>query len=116
MESSRDLPGGCSMNFRVMVLSALIALYAGAAWAQQGAGAPIPSPDTASSMSQINPTAGPPPGAQPRKMARLRGRAGVNARERRETKVLNWLEATGNGDFSDVSRDGPNYRATVTRD
>jgi hypothetical protein len=109
------------MIFRVAVLSGLVALYAGAALAQQGADAPIPPPDAASSMSQVNPTAGSPPAAEatvqpPMKMVYVHGRFSRNMRERRETKALNWLEATGNGDFSDVRRDGWNYRATVTRD
>jgi len=103
------------MIVRIATVSLLIALYAGAALAQQGAAAPIPPPDAAASMPQTDATAGPPAKAMKaghrRKMAH-----GLDARERRETKALNWLEATGNRDFSDVRRDGRNYRATVTRD
>ena len=103
------------MIFRIALLSAVVALFAGAAMAQQGAGAPIPPPDAAASTPQTDPTAGPPAKAMKaghhRKIAH-----GLDARERRETKALNWLEATGNRDFSDVRRDGRNYRATVTND
>jgi hypothetical protein len=103
------------MIFRIAVLSALVALFAGTALAQQGAGALIPQPDAAASTPQTDATAGLPAKAmkagQRRKMAH-----GLDARERRETKALNWLEATGNRDFSDVRRDGRNYRATVTND
>ncbi len=102
------------MIVRIAVLSAWVALVAGAAQAQPGAAAPIPPPEAAASMPQTNATAGPAKAMKAehrRKMAR-----GLNARERRETKALNWLEATGNRDFSDVRRDGRNYRATVTND
>ena len=102
------------MIFRIATMVVSVALYAGAAMAQQGAVAPIPPPEAAASMPQTNATAGPAKamkGEHRRKMAR-----GLNARERRETKALNWLEATGNRDFSDVRRDGRNYRATVTND
>ncbi len=94
------------MIVRIATMSLLIALYAGAALAQQGAGAPIPPPDAA---------AGTPAKAVKVKHHRKLAH-GLDARERRETKALNWLEATGNRDFSDVRRDGRNYRATVTND
>ncbi len=108
------------MIFRIAVLSALVALFAGAASAQQGAAAPIPLTDGTAGTAQISPAAGPPPAKtmktkHPMKMTRAHERAGLNARERRETKALNWLEATGNLDFSDVKRDGRNYRATVNQ-
>ncbi len=103
------------MIFRIAVLSALVALFAGAASAQQGAAAPIPPPDAAAGTAQTIPPARPP--AKTMKAEHHRKMAhGLNARERRETKALNWLEATGNLDFSDVRRDGRNYRATVTND
>ncbi len=107
------------MIVRIATISAVVALYTGAVLAQQGAVAPIPPPDAAASMSQINPTAGPIAGPPPPAMKaghRWKMAHGLNARERRETKALNWLEATGNRDFSDVQRDGRNYRATVTND
>jgi hypothetical protein len=103
------------MIFRIAIMSPLIALYAGAALAQQGAVAPIPPPDAAASTAQTDATAG--PAAKAMKAEHRRKTAhGLDARERRETKALNWLEATGNRDFGDVRRDGRNYRATVTND
>jgi hypothetical protein len=116
------------MIVRIAASFALIALFAGTApaatWAQQGASAPIPSPgdDAASSMSQINPTAGPSmapainAATAQRKILSANAPILVNAREHRETKALNWLEAAGDNDFNDLRRDGSNYRATVIRD
>jgi hypothetical protein len=107
------------MIFRILTVAASAVLFTSSAWAQQGAVAPIPPPDAAASMSQINPTAGPiagPPAPAMKAGHRREMAHGLNARERRETRALNWLEATGNRDFSDVQRDGRNYRATVTND
>ena len=99
------------MIVRIATVSLLIALYAGAALAQQGAGAPIPPPDAAAACADKPDRQGDEVQSTTAKMAH-----GLDARERRETKALNWLEATGNRDFSDVHRDGRNYRATVTND
>jgi hypothetical protein len=118
------------MIVRIAALLALIALFSGTVpapvWAQQGASAPIPPPEgeAASSMSLINPTAGPNPApamgaAAQRNSGKILGANAtilVNAREHRETKALNWLEAAGDNDFTDLRRDGSHYRVTVIRD
>lgn len=72
-----------------------------------------PMPD-ARSLSQINPTAGPPlPPKKALKPHKAPAVASSAAEQRREIVALNDLAAAGYGQFHDVHRVGRNYQATI---